>query len=261
MAPIYLYDTTLRDGTQGENITFSADEKVKIALKLDDIGVHYIEGGWPGSNPKDMQFFDLAKRVKFKNARLAAFGSTRKPGIEPAEDENLMALLTSETPTVTIFGKSWNLHVEEVMSNTLEENIAMIRDSVKFLKWNGREVIYDAEHFFDGYKANPAYALKTLSAAAVNGAHAVVLCDTNGGTMPEEIAEIRAEADSVLAQLQGGADFQQMAVAVSDGQQALEGLAGAVLAEGDRVLERRFLPCTRRHDQGVYRKRIVCLVS
>jgi len=130
MEPIYLYDTTLRDGTQGENITFSADEKVKIALRLDDIGIHYIEGGWPGSNPKDMQFFDLAKRVSFKNARLVAFGSTRKPGTTPEQDSNLQALLDSGTPTVTIFGKSWDMHVEEIMANSLEENLAMIMDSV-----------------------------------------------------------------------------------------------------------------------------------
>ena len=199
MEPTLLYDTTLRDGTQGENISFSADEKVKIALKLDDIGIHYIEGGWPGSNPKDMQFFDLAKRVKFKNARLAAFGSTRKPGITPDEDENLKALLASETPTVTIFGKSWDLHVEEVMNNTLDENIAMIRDSVKFLKWNGREVIYDAEHFFDGYKNNRDYALQTIDAAIEGGADFVVLCDTNGGTLPFEIEAIVKELQQSLA--------------------------------------------------------------
>ncbi|CAB1057866.1 (R)-citramalate synthase (EC [Olavius sp. associated proteobacterium Delta 1] len=199
MEATLLYDTTLRDGTQGENISFSADEKVKIALKLDDIGIHYIEGGWPGSNPKDMQFFDLAKRVKFKTARLVAFGSTRKPGIQPGEDENLKALLASETPTVTIFGKSWDLHVEAVMSNTLDENIAMIRDSVKFLKWNGREVIYDAEHFFDGYKNNRDYALQTIDAAIEGGADFVVLCDTNGGSLPFEIESMVKELQQFLA--------------------------------------------------------------
>ncbi len=187
METILLYDTTLRDGTQGENITFSAEEKVKIALRLDDLGIDYIEGGWPGSNPKDMQFFDLAKRTKFKFSRLVAFGSTRKPGIEPAEDDNLKALLASETPAVTIFGKSWDLHVEEVMGNSLQENLEMIHDSVKFLKWNGREVIYDAEHFFDGYKNNADYALETIAAAVTGGADFVVLCDTNGGTLPFEI--------------------------------------------------------------------------
>jgi 2-isopropylmalate synthase len=198
MEPIRLYDTTLRDGTQGENIAFSADEKVKIALRLDDMGIHYIEGGWPGSNPKDMQFFDLAKRVKLKTARLVAFGSTRKPGIQPDEDENLKALLASETSTVAIFGKSWDLHVGEVMGNTLEENMAMIRDSVKFLKWNGREVIYDAEHFFDGYKNNPDYTLQTLQAAIEGGADFVVLCDTNGGSLPFEIESIIAEVKKAL---------------------------------------------------------------
>jgi len=199
MEPIRLYDTTLRDGTQGENISFSADEKVKIALKLDDIGIHYIEGGWPGSNPKDMQFFDLAKRVKFKTARLAAFGSTRKPGIQPDEDENLKALLSSGTPTVTIFGKSWDLHVEAVMDNTLDENLAMIYDSVKFLKGNGREVIYDAEHFFDGFKNNRDYALQTIDAAIQGGADFVVLCDTNGGSLPFEIESILKELQQNLA--------------------------------------------------------------
>ena len=200
MEPTLLYDTTLRDGTQGENISFTADEKVKIALKLDDIGIHYIEGGWPGSNPKDLQFFDLAKRVKLKNARLVAFGSTRKPGILPGEDENLKALLASETPTVTIFGKSWDLHVEDVMNNSLEENIAMIRDSVKFLKGNGREVVYDAEHFFDGYKNNRDYALQTIDAAVDAGADFVVLCDTNGGSLPFEIESMVKGVQQFLAE-------------------------------------------------------------
>ncbi len=200
MEPTVLYDTTLRDGTQGENITFTADEKIKIALKLDDIGIHYIEGGWPGSNPKDMQFFDLAKRVKFKAARLVAFGSTRRPGVSPGEDENLRALIASETPAVAIFGKSWDLHVEDVMCISREENIEMIRDSVKFLKWNGREVIYDAEHFFDGYKNNRDYALQTLDAAIEGGADFVVLCDTNGGTLPFEVETIVKAVRASLAE-------------------------------------------------------------
>ena len=198
MEPIFLYDTTLRDGTQGENVSFSADEKVKIALRLDDNGMHYIEGGWPGSNPKDMQFFDLAKRVSFKNARLVAFGSTRKPGIKPEEDSNLTALLNSQTPTVTIFGKSWDLHVEEIMANSLDENLAMIFDSVKYLKDNGRETIYDAEHFFDGYKQNREYAVKTLFAAVKGGADFIVLCDTNGGTLPFEIDAIFREVQKLI---------------------------------------------------------------
>ena len=190
MEPVLLFDTTLRDGTQGENITFSADEKIKIALRLDDFGIHYIEGGWPGSNPKDMQFFDLAKRVEFRQAHLVAFGSTRKPGIQPEEDDNLKALIASKTPSVAIFGKSWDLHVQKVMNNSLTENLAMIHDSVTFLKSNDLEVIYDAEHFFDGYKNDADYALKTLHAAIEGGADFVVLCDTNGGTLPFEIESI-----------------------------------------------------------------------
>ena len=198
MEPIQLYDTTLRDGTQGENITFSADEKVKIALKLDDIGIQYIEGGWPGSNPKDLHFFDLAKRVELKTARLVAFGATRKPGVRTSEDDNIKALLESETPTVTIFGKSWDLHVEAIMNNSLEENLAMIRDTVQYLKQNGREVIYDAEHFFDGFKNNSDYAVKTLLAAFESEPDFVVLCDTNGGTLPFEIETIINEVKSSL---------------------------------------------------------------
>ena len=200
MESTLLYDTTLRDGTQGENITFSAEEKIKIALRLDDIGIHYIEGGWPGSNPKDMQFFDLAKRINLKAARLAAFGSTRRPRIQPDDDDNLKALLASETRTVTIFGKSWDLHVEEVMNNSLAENLAMIRDSIQFLKENGREVIYDAEHFFDGYKNNRDYCLQTLATAIEGGADFAVLCDTNGGTLPFEIDSIFQEVRQALNQ-------------------------------------------------------------
>ena len=182
MEPVLLYDTTLRDGTQGENINFSAEEKIKIAQRLDDIGIHYIEGGWPGSNPRDRQFFDLAKHVRFKNARLAAFGSTRRPGILPGDDPNLTALVESETPAVAIFGKTWDHHVK-LMSNTLEENLSMIEDTVAWLKRKGREVIYDAEHFFDGYRDNPDYAMLTLHAAIRGGADLLVLCDTNGGSV------------------------------------------------------------------------------
>ena len=193
MEPIFLYDTTLRDGTQGENISFSADEKVKIAERLDDLGIHYIEGGWPGSNPKDIQFFDMAGRVKFKQARLAAFGATRKPGISPEDDANLKALLETHAPVMTIFGKSWDLHVEKVMENTLSENLAMISESIEYLKSKHKEVIYDAEHFFDGFKENNAYAYLTISAAIKAGADIIVLCDTNGGTLPFEIERIIQE--------------------------------------------------------------------
>ncbi|MBC8391539.1 MAG: citramalate synthase, partial [Deltaproteobacteria bacterium] len=179
MEPILLYDTTLRDGTQGENIVFTAEEKIKIAEWLDDLGIHYIEGGWPGSNPRDMQFFDLAQKITLKNARLAAFGSTRKPGVDPSDDFNVKALIESRAPVVTIVGKSWDLHVEQVMHNTLEENLAMIQETVSFLKQHGLEVIYDAEHFFDGYKENIEYAVSTVAAAIDGGADFIVLCDTN----------------------------------------------------------------------------------
>ncbi|MGW8302326.1 MAG: citramalate synthase [Desulfobacterales bacterium] len=204
MDPILLYDTTLRDGTQGENITFSADEKLTIATRLDDIGIHYIEGGWPGSNPRDVAFFNLAKRVTFKYARLAAFGSTRKPGTRPDRDDNLNALLETETPAVTVFGKSWDLHVEKIMNNTLQENLSMINDSVAFLKQHGREVIYDAEHFFDGYKDNRDYAMQSLAAALDGGADFIVLCDTNGGTLPFELESIIAEVQQQMNNIGSG---------------------------------------------------------
>jgi 2-isopropylmalate synthase len=193
MEPIFVYDTTLRDGTQGENISFSAEEKLKIALRLDDIGIHYIEGGWPGSNPKDLRFFELAKTARFKNARLAAFGCTRRPGVPADADEKLQALIDCGAGVVTIFGKSWDLHVTQVMENRLEENLAMIRDTVAWLRQNGREAVYDAEHFFDGFQHNRDYALQTVAAAAEGGADFVVLCDTNGGSLPSDVEAVFAE--------------------------------------------------------------------
>ncbi|MBU2622187.1 MAG: citramalate synthase [Proteobacteria bacterium] len=200
MEQILLYDTTLRDGTQGENISFTADEKLNIASMLDELGMHYIEGGWPGSNPKDKQFFDLAKRIKFKNSRLSAFGSTRRSGISPEDDPNLKALIESGTPVLTVFGKSWSFHIEEIMGNTLNENLEMIKETVEYLKHNDREVIYDAEHFFDGYKANGKYALKTIVAAAEGGADIIVLCDTNGGTLPFEIENAIADVQNTFSE-------------------------------------------------------------
>jgi 2-isopropylmalate synthase len=190
MKPVLLYDTTLRDGVQGENIHFTADQKLTVAKKLDEFGIHYIEGGWPGSNPVDRHFFELAKKTDFTNSKIVAFGSTRKPWISPDQDENLHSLVSSQAPVITIFGKTWNLHVEKVMKITLEENLSMIRGSLAYLKASGREVIYDAEHFFDGYKEDPEYAIKTLCAARDGNADAIVLCDTNGGTMVHEIEEI-----------------------------------------------------------------------
>jgi len=205
MEPVLLYDTTLRDGTQGENINFSAEEKIKIAQRLDDIGIHYIEGGWPGSNPRDKRFFELARNIEFRNSGLTAFGSTRRAGLDPSDDANVAALLESATPVVTIFGKSWDLHVEQVMNNTLEENLAMIRDTVLYLRENKRQVIYDAEHFFDGFKENSAYAMQTLMAAVDGGAEIVVLCDTNGGTLPFEIDAITRQARKIVDEKQAGA--------------------------------------------------------
>jgi 2-isopropylmalate synthase len=190
MKQIFIYDTTLRDGSQGENISFSSAEMIKIAKKLDQSGVHYIEGGWPGSNARDARFFELARQEHFETARITAFGSTRKPRTAADQDANLQALITSQAPAVAIVGKTWPLHVEQVMGNTREENLAMIRESIALLKAHGREVIYDAEHFFDGYKEAPAYALETLTAAAQSGAEFVVLCDTNGGSLPFEIEAI-----------------------------------------------------------------------
>jgi 2-isopropylmalate synthase len=186
---ISIYDTTLRDGTQGEKINFSAEEKLRIARRLDELGFHYIEGGWPGSNPKDARFFEMAKGERFRNARLTAFGSTRRAGIRPEACRNIRALLKADTPTVTIFGKSWDLHATEILGVSLKENLAMIRDSVSYLKDKGKEVIYDAEHFFDGYRRNPAYALKTVQAAHEAGADRIVLCDTNGGTLPHDLTD------------------------------------------------------------------------
>ncbi len=187
---ITLYDTTLRDGTQGEQVNLSAEDKLRIAKRLDAFGISYVEGGWPGSNPKDARFFEMAQKVDFKNARLTAFGSTLRPGTAPEMDQNIRALLKTETETVTIFGKSWDLHATEILGVSLKENLKMIEETVAYLKREGREVFYDAEHFFDGYQANPSYAMETLAAAQDGGADVIVLCDTNGGSMPREIEEI-----------------------------------------------------------------------
>lgn len=189
-AKVKLYDTTLRDGAQTEGISFSVSDKLRIAEKLDELGVHYIEGGWPGANPKDVEFFEKVKAMRFKNAKIAAFGSTRRPNVKAAADAILKGLVKANTEVVTIFGKSWDLQVTDVLGTTLDENINMIRDSVAFLKSKGKEAIFDAEHFFDGYKANPAYALKCLKAAEEGGADCLCLCDTNGGLLSFEAQNI-----------------------------------------------------------------------
>ncbi len=192
MKQVTLYDTTLRDGTQAEDISLSVHDKLRITEHLDAFGVHYIEGGWPGSNPKDVEYFRQVQHLSLKHAKVAAFGSTRRGGITPGKDANLRAIVKSAAPVATIFGKSWDLHVRHALHVSRKENLAMIRDSVSYLKQRLSEVIYDAEHFFDGYKASPEYALQTVAAAQEGGADIVVLCDTNGGTLPFEIAEIMA---------------------------------------------------------------------
>ncbi|MDX1412659.1 MAG: citramalate synthase [Candidatus Promineifilaceae bacterium] len=193
MTQLFLYDTTLRDGTQREGISLSLDDKLKIARKLDEFGIHYIEGGWPGSNPKDVEFFRRASSLGLKHAKIAAFGSTRRKNVAPENDANIKALIDADTEVVTLVGKSWDLHVFDVLETTMEENLDMIGESVAYCKAQGKEVIYDAEHFFDGYKANPEYALATVQSAAINNADCVVLCDTNGGTLPWEVEGIVAE--------------------------------------------------------------------
>ncbi|MCK9391590.1 MAG: citramalate synthase [Syntrophales bacterium] len=182
-----IYDTTLRDGSQGEQINFTAEEKMRIARRLDEMGFPYIEGGWPGSNPKDVRFFELAKDETFRNAKLAAFGSTRRSDLRVEECPNIQALLQAETPVVTIFGKTWDLHVTDILEISREENLAMIQESVAYLKGKGKEVVYDAEHFYDGYRQNPDYARQTIEAALGAGADWIVLCDTNGGTLSHDV--------------------------------------------------------------------------
>lgn len=187
---IVLYDTTLRDGTQGEQISLSVEDKLRIARKLDEFGIHYIEGGWPGSNPKDARFFSMAQQDRFQKARLTAFGSTHRAGVLPDRDQNVAALVRTGSRTLTVFGKSWDLHASQILGVSLADNLSMVEETVRYLKGVGREVIYDAEHFFDGYKQNPSYAQSTLEGALRGGADYIVLCDTNGGTLPDEIRKI-----------------------------------------------------------------------
>ncbi|HZJ82219.1 MAG TPA: citramalate synthase, partial [Clostridia bacterium] len=187
---VFIYDTTLRDGAQAEGISFTVNDKLRIARRLDGLGVDYIEAGNPGSNPKDLEFFNKIQDSPLEHAKLAAFGSTRRPGIKAKDDANVKALLTANSPVVAIFGKSWDFHVTDIIRTSLEENLRMIYDTVSFLKEEGKEVVYDAEHFFDGYKTNKDYAMETLGAALAAGADSLVLCDTNGGCFPLETMEI-----------------------------------------------------------------------
>jgi len=190
MKSITIYDTTLRDGSQSEDVSFTVEDKIRIAYKLDKLGINYIEGGWPGSNPKDMDFFKRIQKEKFQQAKITAFGSTRHPSNKVESDQNIKNLIEANTEVITIFGKSWDMHVNEALGTTLTENLRMINDSVSYLKNKCSEVLFDAEHFFDGYKSNPEYAMKVLKKAESAGADWIVLCDTNGGSLPSEVREV-----------------------------------------------------------------------
>jgi len=227
---VEIYDTTLRDGSQGEGINFSVMDKLRIAEKLDAFGVHYIEGGWPGSNPKDIEFFAAARRRKFKNARLAAFGSTRRKGVPVEQDDQVKLLIEAATPVVTIFGKTSMLHVKEVLRCSPDENLAMIGDTVRHLKDHGKFVVYDAEHCFDGYKLDAAYAVATWLAAEKAGADLVVLCDTNGGCLPNEVTAITRGASGKLSCRVGIHTHDDIGVGVANALAAIE--AGATHVQG-----------------------------
>jgi len=204
MQEVKIYDTTLRDGTQAEDFSLSVEDKVRIALKLDDLGIHYLEGGWPGSNPRDAGFFRDIKAYQLKHARVAAFGATCHPSKSPETDPNLRAILAAKTPVATIFGKSWAIHVEEALSTTLERNLHLIRDSLAYLRPRVETLFYDAEHFFDGYKADASYARATLQAAVEGGADLLCLCDTNGGSLPWDIEQIVGEVQAAFPNVRLG---------------------------------------------------------
>lgn len=239
MPSVQIYDTTLRDGTQGEGVSLSVDDKVKIALKLDAMGFHYIEGGWPGSNPKDMEFFKRISEYRLTCAKISAFGCTRKPGIAAEQDANLNAIISSGVKAAAIFGKTWDFHVTHALNTTLEENLAMIEDSMRYLKNNGLEVFFDAEHFFDGYKANRDYALECLAAAVRGGADTLVLCDSNGGTMPYEVQEIIADVKAHIDKPLGIHAHNDCELAVANSLAAVRcgvtHVQGTVNGYGERV--------------------------
>jgi len=237
--PVRIYDTTLRDGAQAEGISFSSADKIRIAERLDVFGIHYIEGGWPGSNPKDMEFFDAAVKRKFRQAKVAAFGSTRRAKVKCQDDPQIAMLVKANTPVVTLVGKTWPLHVAEVIRTTAQENLAMIGDSVRYFKQAGKEVMYDAEHFFDGYREDSRYALATIEAAANAGADFVVLCDTNGGTIPSEIARVVNEVRSRLQSPVGIHTHNDAGLAVANALAAVENgvtqVQGTINGYGERT--------------------------
>jgi len=227
---VTLYDTTLRDGAQTEGISFSVTDKIRIAQKLDSLGIHYIEGGWPGANPKDMEFFKRVKRARLKHSQVVAFGSTRRAKAKASYDSVLRALLLADTKTITIFGKSWDLHVKDVFKVSLDENLHMISDSIKYLRSKGKKVFYDAEHFFDGYTHNPEYAKQTILAAQEAGASAVILCDTNGGAVTSEVFKIVREIKEIVGVPLGIHTHNDGDMAVANSLAAIQ--AGAIHVQG-----------------------------
>jgi len=228
--PLELYDTTLRDGAQAEEVSYSVEDKLRITEKLDGLGIQYIEGGWPGANPKDIQYFLEVRKLPLKRAAVIAFGATHRASAEPEGDTTIRALLDAETEIVTIFGKSWNMHVTEALGTTLDRNLQLIEGTIAFLRKHGRRVYYDAEHFFDGYKADPAYALRTLKAAEGAGAERLILCDTNGGAMPWEVREIMGKVLSEVRAPLGIHAHNDGGVAVANTLTAVE--LGAVQVQG-----------------------------
>lgn len=227
---VTIYDTTLRDGTQGTGISFSTLDKLRVAEKLDDFGVHYIEGGWPGSNPKDAAFFQEAAKRSWKNAKITAFGMTRRGKMKVEDDPQVQMLLDAQTPAVTVVGKTWPLHVTEVFQVSLEENLAMIADTVAYLKKHGREVLYDAEHFFDSFREDPEYSLRTVKAAQDAGADLVVLCETNGGALPEFVEQVTRKVIAHLGRPVGIHTHNDGGVGVANALAAVR--AGACQVQG-----------------------------
>ncbi len=230
MNKVYIYDSTLRDGAQAEGISFSVEDKLKLVEKLDELGINYIEAGNPGSNPKDLEFFRRVKEMELKHIKLAAFGSTRRVGIKVEDDNNVQSLLKADTPAVAIFGKSWDLHVKDILKTTLDENLKMIEETIHFLKEKGKEVVFDAEHFFDGYKENSDYAMKALQAAVDGGADCLALCETNGGCFPLEVYEITKKVCETFDVPVGIHCHNDTGMAVANSIVAVE--AGAVHVQG-----------------------------
>jgi 2-isopropylmalate synthase len=233
MRSIQIYDTTLRDGTQGEGVSLSLQDKLQITQRLDEIGVDFVEGGYPASNTKDAEYFQRVRDLKLAHSKVCAFGMTRRRGLKPADDSGIQALVAAETPVVTIVGKTWDFHVTEVLRVSLQENLDMIAETVEYLASRGRDVFYDAEHFFDGYAANPEYAVQTIAAAARAGAKIVILCDTNGGTLPEVVAQRTQAAAAALSALRvpvGIHTHNDCDLAVANALAAVD--AGAVQVQG-----------------------------